>query len=86
MKKLIAAAGLGAAVAVSSLAGAGTANASEDGYLNFVYNKTGYYPADYEHMQTSVAVGTHHLSPDLHLRRGRHVPLDRPGNLVRVQR
>ena len=57
MKKVLAAAGIGAAVAIGSLVGAGAANASEDGYLNFVYNKTGYYPADYEHMQTSVAVG-----------------------------
>ena len=57
MKKVIAVTGLGAAVALGSLAGAGTASASEDGFLNYVYSKTGYYPATYEAMNTSVAVG-----------------------------
>ena len=57
MKKLIAAAGIGAALIAGPLAGAGTASASDDGFLNYVYSKTGYYPADYQGMQTSVAVG-----------------------------
>ena len=57
MNRLIAVAGFGAAVTIGSLMGAGTASASEDGFLNYVYNKTGYYPADYKNMQTSVAVG-----------------------------
>ena len=43
MKKLLAAAGLGAAVALGSLAGAGTASAS-DGFLDAVHD-AGFYTA-----------------------------------------
>jgi hypothetical protein len=56
MKKILAVAGLGAAI-VGSLLGAGTANASDDSFLNYVAAKTGYYPANYHDMQTAVAVG-----------------------------
>ena len=42
MKKIIAVAGLGAAVAIGSLVGAGTANASTAGFESVVYSDTGY--------------------------------------------
>ena len=39
MKKLLAAAGLGAAVTIGSLVGAGTASASPSGFINAVHNE-----------------------------------------------
>ena len=45
MKKALAAAGIGAAVTIGSLAGAGTANASQLGYLQML-NYRGFYITD----------------------------------------
>ena len=44
MKKALAAAGLGTAIALGSLVGAGTASASESSFLSYVGSQTGYYP------------------------------------------